>query len=58
MKTYDLAVETTIDRPAALVWELVADYANDSAWRTGVVTMTADSSDPSALCSRTCCGAI
>ncbi|WP_280392328.1 SRPBCC family protein [Nocardia brasiliensis] len=42
MKTYDLAAETTIDRPAALVWELVADYANDSAWRTGVVTMTAD----------------
>ncbi|ASF08513.1 hypothetical protein NBRGN_099_00050 [Nocardia brasiliensis NBRC 14402] len=42
MKTYDLTAETTIDRPAALVWELVADYANDSAWRTGVVTMSAE----------------
>ncbi|WP_107655683.1 SRPBCC family protein [Nocardia suismassiliense] len=42
MKTFDLSAETVIDRPASTVWSLLADYTNDTAWRTGVVAMTAD----------------
>ncbi|MET9491613.1 SRPBCC family protein [Nocardia sp. NPDC006630] len=42
MTAYDLAAETTIDRPAPIVWALIADYANDVAWRSGVIAMTAD----------------
>ncbi|MFC9897264.1 SRPBCC family protein [Nocardia sp. NPDC127579] len=42
MKTIDLTAETVIDKPAHTVWELVADYANDPTWRTGVLAMTAE----------------
>ncbi|CAM4475819.1 SRPBCC family protein [Nocardia ninae] len=42
MRTFDLSAEMVIDRPASTVWALLADYANDSAWRTGVVAMTAE----------------
>ncbi|WP_378740696.1 SRPBCC family protein [Nocardia brasiliensis] len=44
MTTFDLTAETMIDRPASTVWELLADYANDTAWRTGVIAMTAEPS--------------
>ncbi|MFJ4658933.1 SRPBCC family protein [Nocardia sp. NPDC088792] len=42
MTTFDLSAETTVERPASIVWALLADYANDTVWRTGVVAMTAD----------------
>ncbi|MFI9407214.1 SRPBCC family protein [Nocardia sp. NPDC052316] len=42
MRTFDLSAETVIERPASIVWALLADYANDSAWRAGVVAMTAE----------------
>lgn len=41
MTVFDLTAEVTTDRPAAAVWAVLADYANDTAWRTGVVAMTA-----------------
>lgn len=42
MTAYELAAETIVDRPAPIVWTLLADYANDVAWRSGVIAMTAD----------------
>lgn len=42
MTVYELSAETTVDRPASKVWAVLADYANDPLWRTGVVEMTAD----------------
>ncbi|MEU1426368.1 SRPBCC family protein [Nocardia sp. NPDC005746] len=41
MTTFDLSTETTVDCPASKVWAILADYANDTAWRTGVVAMAA-----------------
>jgi uncharacterized membrane protein len=35
-----------VDRPAAQVWRLVADYDRDSAWRAGVTTMAPVPSGP------------
>jgi uncharacterized membrane protein len=37
---FHLAHERTIDAPADHVWTLMADYTQDSTWRTGVVSMT------------------
>ncbi|WP_433665765.1 SRPBCC family protein [Nocardia sp. CA-136227] len=42
MTTFDLSAETTVDCPASKVWAILADYANDTAWRSGVVAMTAN----------------
>ncbi|MFD3595619.1 SRPBCC family protein [Nocardia sp. NPDC058640] len=42
MTVFELSAETTVDRPAPQVWAVLADYANDTSWRTGVVAMTAD----------------
>ncbi|MGV3759352.1 MAG: SRPBCC family protein [Actinomycetota bacterium] len=36
----------TIDRPAAEVWAVVADYDRDPAWRKGVETMAPSTSGP------------
>ena len=42
MTVYPLSAEIIIDRPAPQVWSVMADYANDPLWRTGVVSMTVD----------------
>jgi len=34
-----IAVEVAITRPAAQVWNVVADYARDPEWRRGVTAM-------------------
>lgn len=39
MRTATFAHRITVDRPAAAVWELLADYDNDPSWRAGVATM-------------------
>ena len=39
MSTIRARASVEVDRPADQVWELVADYARDPEWRTGVVTM-------------------
>jgi uncharacterized membrane protein len=35
-----LVEHTEIDRPAAEIWAVVADYGRDPQWRRGVVSMT------------------
>ncbi|WP_433603081.1 SRPBCC family protein [Nocardia sp. CA-135953] len=42
MTVFELSAETTVDRPAPQAWAVLADYTNDTSWRTGVVAMTAD----------------
>jgi uncharacterized protein YndB with AHSA1/START domain len=37
--TIILTSERVIDAPADTVWHLVADYARDPEWRTGVISM-------------------
>jgi uncharacterized protein YndB with AHSA1/START domain len=37
--TIAIAHEIDIDRPAADVWAVLADYGNDPRWRHGVTTM-------------------
>ena len=39
MKTITLRERVAIDRPAAEVWQIIADYRRDPEWRTGVTTM-------------------
>jgi hypothetical protein len=39
MRTATFHESIVIDRPAAAVWALVADYDVDPRWRTGVSTM-------------------
>jgi uncharacterized protein YndB with AHSA1/START domain len=46
MRTATFTHETTIDRPAAEVWALLADYGNDPAWREGVRTMAPEPPGP------------
>ena len=36
---YHFSAHVEIDQPAALVWDLVADYRNDPRWRRGVSRM-------------------
>ncbi|MET0864671.1 MAG: SRPBCC family protein [Nakamurella sp.] len=36
---YHLTAQTDINRPAAAVWALVADYSKDAQWRHGVSRM-------------------
>src|SRR5262245_7066832 len=43
MTSFTASTEIDVDRPAAEVWAVVADYERDPEWRDGVVTM-----DPSA----------
>lgn len=44
MTTY--SASTTIHRPAADVWAVIADYERDPDWRTGVETMAPSTSGP------------
>ncbi|MFC6012905.1 SRPBCC family protein [Nocardia lasii] len=46
MTVYPLFAEIIIDHPAPRVWAVLADYANDPRWRTGVVSMTVDPPGP------------
>lgn len=46
MPTIAITHEIDIDRPAAEVWALLADYGNDPAWRHGVVTMAPEPPGP------------
>jgi uncharacterized protein YndB with AHSA1/START domain len=46
MRTATFTHEISVDRPAEAVWDLVADYAHDPAWREGVRTMTPDPPGP------------
>lgn len=39
MSTIHLIHEADIDAPAALVWRVVSDYARDTEWRRGVLSM-------------------
>jgi hypothetical protein len=39
MSAITLIHETDVDAPAALAWRVVADYARDVEWRTGVLRM-------------------
>ena len=41
-----ITVSTTIDRPAPVVWAVVADYERDPEWREGVETMAPSPSGP------------
>ncbi|MET9211452.1 MULTISPECIES: SRPBCC family protein [unclassified Nocardia] len=52
-RTFELCAATTVFRPAAQVWAVLADYANDPRWRTGVVAMTADPPGISTAATRT-----
>lgn len=38
----DLRVSIDIDRPAAEIWRIVADFGQDPRWRAGVTTMAPD----------------
>jgi uncharacterized protein YndB with AHSA1/START domain len=40
---------TTIDRPAAEVWAVVADYGRDPDWRQGVETMAPSTVGPAVV---------
>lgn len=40
MTTITAQAQVEIDRPAPLVWAIVADYTRDPEWRQGVVRMT------------------
>ena len=39
MTTLKLSAETVIERPAQVVWDVLADYGNDVLWRHGVTSM-------------------
>ena len=39
MTTIEMQATAEIDRPAAEVWQVLADYARDPEWRTGVRSM-------------------
>ncbi|MGY1814083.1 SRPBCC family protein [Blastococcus sp. SYSU D00820] len=41
-----LREDVVVDRPAAVVWALVADYGRDPEWRAGVVTMAPSTAGP------------
>jgi uncharacterized membrane protein len=43
---YHLTAQVEIDRPAALVWDLIADYRNDPRWRRGVSRMQPSPAGP------------
>ncbi|QLY33590.1 SRPBCC family protein [Nocardia huaxiensis] len=49
----ELVAETRIDRPAAAVWALLADYGNDPRWRRGVHTMAPEPPGPVTAGTRT-----
>lgn len=38
-KSYQIIADIDIDRPADLVWALIADYGQDTSWRGGVTRM-------------------
>lgn len=40
---------TTIDRPAAQIWAVLADYEQDPSWREGVETMAPSTSGPATV---------
>lgn len=42
MNPIAITCETDIDRPAAEVWAVLADYGRDPEWRQGVTTMAPD----------------
>jgi uncharacterized membrane protein len=44
--TIAITHEIDIDRPAAEVWDVLADYGNDPAWRRGVATMAPEPPGP------------
>jgi uncharacterized protein YndB with AHSA1/START domain len=44
--SFTVATTIEIERPAAEVWEVVADYERDPEWREGVVTMTPSAPGP------------
>lgn len=46
MKRITLTDEIELDVPATTAWEVVADYARDPEWRTGVVAMVPDPGGP------------
>ena len=46
MPTIAITHEIDIDRPAAEVWALLADYGNDPTWRRGVTTMAPNPPGP------------
>ncbi|RBY83314.1 SRPBCC family protein [Blastococcus sp. TF02A-26] len=46
MSAIELTAAVEVDRPADEVWRLVADYARDPEWRTGVVTMAPSTAGP------------
>jgi uncharacterized membrane protein len=39
MTTLKMCAEIVIERPAQVVWEVLADYGNDVLWRKGVTSM-------------------
>jgi uncharacterized membrane protein len=41
-----LRVETEVDGPAGVVWELLGDYRRDPEWRAGVSTMDPSPAGP------------
>ncbi|HEX5616606.1 MAG TPA: SRPBCC family protein [Acidimicrobiia bacterium] len=45
MSEIRITAAVTIDRPAADVWAVLADYRRDPEWRTGVEAMTPDPLD-------------
>jgi hypothetical protein len=46
MSTITLIHETDIDAPASVAWRVVADYARDVDWRTGVIRMVPTPTGP------------
>lgn len=46
MSTVTLIHETDIGAPAAMAWQVVADYARDVDWRVGVLRMVPTPSGP------------
>ncbi len=47
METFTTTI--AIDAPADRVWAVLADYARDPEWRTGVVEMRAEPAGPAAV---------
>ncbi|MEV4512023.1 SRPBCC family protein [Dactylosporangium sp. NPDC049525] len=41
-----LHAEIVIERPAQVVWDVLADYGNDAAWRRGVTSMVPTPAGP------------
>lgn len=50
---FTISVSKDIQRPATQVFEFAGDYANDPAWRAGVIQMTYEGSNSAAVGVRT-----